>query len=189
MALFTILTVASELASNKKAREGLSNFAKKSTKAVKDFLKDVDDLPELTDNDIQNIIDYTDMLSSLLGQGAKVDLEPNMEKMKVISEIFNELCFSANGYMQEPLLRYIGSSVEEFEQSIASKIQNPYTIKRISQYAERNELEDEFYSYLCRVMMCDSIISEEEKEYLDAIADSFGINKFDRKSIESSFKG
>jgi hypothetical protein len=188
MALLTILSVATEIASNEKAMEGLSKFAKKGSNAVKNFLKDEDDLPDLTDSDFQNIMEYTDMLSSLLGQGAKVDKEVNLGKMKVISEIVNELCFSEKGYMQEPLLKHIGSSIDEFEKSIASRIQNPSTIKKISKYVERYELEDEFYTYLCRVMMSDSIISDEEQEYLDVIADSFKINKFDKRSIESSYK-
>lgn len=188
MALFTILAVASEIASNEKAMEGLSNFAKKGSNAIKNFLRDEDDLPELTDNDFQNIIEFTEMLSSLLGQGAKVDAEPNLDKLKVISEIVEELCFSETGYMQEPLLKYIGSSVEEFEGSIAAKIKNPSTIKKITKYVERYELEDDFYGYLCRVMMSDAVITNEEQEYLDAIADSFAMNKFDRRSIESSYK-
>jgi uncharacterized membrane protein YebE (DUF533 family) len=111
-----------------------------------------------------------------------------MSKMEVISDIINELCFSEKGYMQEPLLNYINSSVDEFEKSIASKIQNPSTIKKISRYVEKFELEDEFYGYLCRVMLSDKIMTNEENEYLDAIADSFGINKFDRRAIESSYK-
>lgn len=188
MALLTILTVASEIASNEKAMEGLSKFAKTGSNFLKDLLKDENDLPELTDSDFNNIIEYTEMLSSLLGQGAKVDEEINLSKMEVISDIINELCFSEKGYMQEPLLKYINSSVEEFERSIASKIQNPSTIKKISRYVERFEIEDEFYGYLCRVMLSDKIMTNEEKEYLDVIADSFGINKFDRKAIESSFK-
>lgn len=188
MALFTILTLAAEIASNEKAMDGLSKFAKKGSNAIKDLLKDKDDLPELSDSDFQNIIEYTEMLASLLGQGAKLDEELNLSKMKVITDIFNELCFSEKGYMQEPLLIYIGSSIEEFERSIASYIQNPSTIKKIVRYVERYELEDEFYSYLCRVMMSDALTTNEEQEYLDVIAESFGINKFDKKSLESSFK-
>ena len=188
MALLTILTVASEIASSDKAMKGLSDFAKKGSNAIKNLLKDVDDLPELTERDFQNMFEYTDMLSSLLGQGAKVDDEPNLDKMEVISEIVNELCFSEKGYMQEPLLIHIGSSIEEFEISIASTIKNPSTIKKITKYAERHELEDEFYGYLCRVMMSDSRITNEEQEYLDTIADSFELNKYDKRSIESSYK-
>lgn len=188
MALFTILTVAAEIASNEKAMDGLSKFAKQGSNAIKNFLKDKDDLPELTESDFQNIIEYTEMLSSLLGQGAKVDEELNLSKMKVISDIINELCFSEKGYMQEPLLKYIGSSIEEFERSVASSIQNPVTIKKIVRFVERHELEEEFYTYLCRVMMSDALITNEEQEYLDVIAESFGINKFDRRSLESSYK-
>lgn len=188
MALLTILTVAAEIASNEKARDGLAKFAKKGSNAIKNFLKDEDDLPELTQVDFDNIIEYTEMISSLLGQGAKVEKEPNLDKMKVIDEIIYELCFSEKGFMQEPLLKFLGSSNEEFERSIAAKIQNPSTIKKISKYVEKYELEDEFYGYLCRVMMADSLLTTEEQEYLDAVADSFEMNKYDRRSIELPYK-
>jgi hypothetical protein len=188
MALLTLLTIGAEIASNDKAIEGISKFAKKGSNFVKDLLRDENDLPELTENDFQNIIEYTDMLSSLLGQGAKVDEEINMSKIEVTSNIINELCFSQKGYIQEPLLNYINSSVEEFEKKIAYTFQNPSTIKKISRYVKNFELEDEFYDYLCRVMLSDKIMTNEEQEYLDIIADSFEINKFDRRAIESSYK-
>jgi hypothetical protein len=108
--------------------------------------------------------------------------------MEVISEIVNELCFSEKGYMQEPLLKHIGSSIEEFEISIGSSIKNPSTINKSTKSSERIELVGEFYGFLCRVMMSDSLITDEEQEYLDTIADSFGLNKFDKRSIESSYK-
>ncbi|WP_434035896.1 hypothetical protein [Formosa sp. 4Alg 33] len=188
MALFTILTVASEIASNEKAMDGLSQFAKKGSNLITDFLRDEDDLPDISANDFQNIIEYIEMLSSLLGQGAKIEEEVNLSKMKVISDIINELCFSEAGITQEPFLNYINSSVEELESLIAYKIQNPSTIKKISRYVDKFELEEEFYGYLCRVMLSDSNLDNEEQEYLDIIAESFGINKFDKKSIESNHK-
>jgi len=188
MALFTILTVATEIASNDKAMEGLSQFAKKGSNTIKNLLKDEDDLPELTERDLEIIFEFTEMISSLLGQGAKVNEHLSIDKMKVVSEIIEELCLSENGYMQEPLLNYLGLSIEKFEENIAHKIKNPFTIKKITRYVEKYELEGEFYSYLCRVMMSDNIVTVDEQEFLDTISDSFSINKFDKRALEASYK-
>ncbi|MCD8402676.1 hypothetical protein [Tenacibaculum finnmarkense] len=189
MSLFTLLTtIATQIASDDKAREEIYKFTKQTTGFITDLFKNENDLPKITEEDFNNIVKYTEMLASLLGQGAKVDKEVNLSKMKVISDIFNELCFSEKGYMQKPLLNYINSSVEEFEKTIASTFQTPSTLKKISRYVEKFEIEDEFYGYLCRVMFSDKIMTNEEQEYLDVISSSFGINKFDRRLIESEYK-
>lgn len=188
MALFTILSVAAEIPSNEKAMDGISKFTKKGFNAINNLLRDEDDLPLITNEDFENLIEFTEMLASLLGHGAKIDDEENLKKMQIVNTIFNSLCFSENGYMQESLLTYMNSTVEDFSYLIASKIQEPYTVKKITRYVKASELEDEFYKYLCQVMLADDNISSAEQEYLDIIADSFEINRFDRKSIESSYK-
>lgn len=44
MALFTILSVAAEIASNEKAMDGISKFTKKGFNAINNLLRDEDDL-------------------------------------------------------------------------------------------------------------------------------------------------
>lgn len=188
MALLTAITIASEIASNEKARQGITNFAKSGANFFKELMRDEYDLPEVSTQDFQIIYEYTNYLFSLLGQFVLIDKNVCPEKIRSIDKILNEIYFSETGCLQEKVLKLLESSKEEFEQHVGYTIKNPLTIKKISKFAKNYDLEYEFYEYFSRVAFSSNNISEEENELIEAVASSLEINSFDKKNIEKKYK-
>lgn len=188
MALLTAITLASEIASNEKARKGIANFAKSGANFLKELMRDEYDLPEVSTQDFEIIYEYTNSLFSLLGQFVLIDENVSPEKIQSIDKILNEIYFSETGCLQENVLKLIESSKEEFEQQVGYIIKNPSSIKKASRFAKSYDLEYEFYEYFSRVAFSSKNISEEENELIEAVTSSLEINSFDKKNIEKKYK-
>jgi len=183
------ISLVSELAGNEKVREGVSSFTKKGISFIKDALRDVDDLPEITSQDFDLVFEYTENLFGLLGLLLQTDSQVCEKKVNAIQNIFEVLCFSETGYLQEPVLQFLDISKKDFEQHIGAIIQAPNTLKKMSRFAIKHHLEYEFYEYFVRVAYNEkSYVSSNDQELLDAMAESFSVNAFDVRTIVNKYK-
>lgn len=189
MALLTLISLASEIASNEKAVENISKFANKSATFLKNLMRDEDDLPEISAEDIALVFDYNENLFCLLGLLIQEENKINNKRVLIIEEIIEEVCFGETGNLQEPVLISFDSSKQGLLEMISRLLKTPISMKKVTRFATKYSLEYEFFDYFCRVAFNSSEkLSEYDIELLDSISESFEINRFDKKEIEKKYK-
>jgi|GEM_PF-4951955 len=188
MGLFTLITatkVADELLSNKQLRSDLFNISVKGLSEIAKLI-DTDDDGDFDEEDVNNLLEYSFIIASILGQAAHADGVVQELEEEAAWEVLHEACFEDEGIFTEDVLSVITITKKEIKNALIEKFQEPYGIKKIAKYGIENEVEEILYELACVIVGADEKILADEREFLNEFGSRMELSKFDVKRIEKS---
>lgn len=183
MGIFTIIAVASELISNDELRSNITTAGTKGFNAVAKLF-DTDGDGDFDEDEVNNLLEYVYMVSSILGQSAQADGIIQEEEEEIAWELLNDICFEEDGIFTEDILEIGNIKKKKLKKKLIKKFQEPYSIKKIAKYGVEKEIEEVFYRLACLIVGADEKIENEERELLDELGSRLDLPKFDMKRIE-----
>ena len=181
-----IALIGSKVLSDQELREKLISVGKKGVISLGKYL-DTDNDGDIDGKDIEHILLYIEILSSLLGHAAQADGIIHEDEEDKFYNLMNELVFSDEGVLPEIVLKEAQIKKKTIKKLIADKFENPLSLKKIAKYSEENETEEIFYEYACSVVDADKEVNEDELTFLDEFAGCLDITSSDKKRIERKF--
>lgn len=183
-ALVKVAEIAIDIASNKEVQEALTGLTVKGLKKLEGYI-DTDGDGDFDETDLKNLIEYAEMISSVLGQSALADGIVNEEEEDEAWSIIEKFCFGKTGLFTEKIMQLGNLKKKDIKKQLIEKFDNPYNLKKISKFAELKDLEEDFYEMACIIINADKKILEAEKEFLNKFASKLDISKFDVKRINN----
>ena len=156
-----------------------------ATELLSDDDIDTDGDGDVDKDDVENLIERCEMFASIMGQVAQADDEVSDEEEEQAWAILNKTCFSKA--LNEDMLKLANLKKKQVKKRLIAKFEEPYSFKKVSKYALKNDLEEKFYELACIIVIADGVIDEEEREFLDEFAKKLDLAKFDKKSIEKKY--
>jgi len=153
-----------------------------------DFLLDEDD-----DGDIDRAdyaLTYAKMMASIWGHIAQADGEIQEEEEEKIYELMDTIIFSGSDenepLLSSEILSLSGKKKREVKKEILKLVKKPLALKKIATFVEATEMEENFYTQAVIIASAEGDIDEDEREFLEMLADKFELSKFEVKRIEKS---
>jgi len=184
MGLFAIATVAQAIVTNKQFQSALISVSSQGiNKLVSLFDSNGDG--SFNEDEFNNLLEYANMIASILGHAAIVDGIVQEKEREVASNLLEHTCFDVGGIFNVETLKIGKFNKDELKKQLIGMFYNPYPLKKIAKYAIEKELEDNFYEFSCIIVSADEEIRLEERDFLDELKNVLGLSKFDVVRIEN----
>lgn len=178
--------LVNDLASNEQVKSALFDTSVKGLKKLGSFF-DTDDDGDFDINDLNYLLEYAEMIASILGNAALADGIVNEEEEEEAWAVLQRACFEDGGILTNDILETGNLKKKDIKTQLTEKFNSPFGLKKISRYAIEKELEEDFYEMACIVVSADKIINDDEKDFLKEFSESLEMSKFDTKRINKKY--
>ena len=193
MGLFSTLSainsaakLVDDLASNEQVKSALFDVSVKGLNKIGSFF-DTDGDGDFDKDDLKNLIEYAEMIASVLGQSALADGVVNEEEEDEAWDVLQKACFDNGGILTTEILETGNIKKKDVKKQLTEKFNNPNSLKKISKYSIHKDLEEDFYEMACIIVAADEEINDDEKEFLTEFAIALELSKFDVKRINKKY--
>ncbi len=177
------VSAVNELAKSEEVRSAISNVANQGFNKLNSLFDSKDDEDNSDSSHFSDILEYTGMVASVLGQAALADGVVNEEEEDEAWELLEEVCFGDEGVFTTELLESEGVRKKDIKKELTKKFNKPNSLKKIAKYAIDTETEEDFYEMGCLIVASDNDINEEEKEFIAEFAEILELSRFDVKRL------
>ncbi|MBM3436779.1 MAG: TerB family tellurite resistance protein [Bacteroidetes bacterium] len=184
-AITSTAKLVNELATNERVKAALFEVSVKGLKKM-GSLFDTDGDGDFDETDLANLVEYAEMISSVLGHAAIADDVINEEEEDKAWDLIQKACFDHGGIFPPKIFDMGKLKKKEIKNQLLAKFNKPSSFKKIVHYAEEKGLDEDFYEMACTIVSADKVIKEAEQEFLSEFADSLGLSKFDVKRINKT---
>lgn len=193
MGLFSTLSainatadLVTDLATNEKVKNALYDVTAKGLGKIGTVF-DTDQDGDFDNDDKTNLLQYAEMIASVLGQAAMADGVVNAEEEDEAWEVLQRACFDNGGILTSDILEIGNIRKKDVKKQLTSKFNKPNSLRKIAKYAIEKELEEDFYEMACIIISSDNEINEDEKEFIVEFAEVLELSRFDVKRINKIY--
>jgi uncharacterized membrane protein YebE (DUF533 family) len=185
VAIASTAKLVNEFATNERVKTALFEVSVKGLQKMGSFF-DTDGDGDFDESDLANLVEYAEMISSVLGHAAIADDVVNEAEEEKAWDLIQKSCFDDGGIFPVKVFEMGKLKKKEIKTQLLNKFNKPNNLKKIVKYAEEKGLEEDFYEMACTIVSADKIIKDAEQEFLLEFADSLELSKFDVKRINKA---
>lgn len=193
MGLFTVIKainstsqLVDDLVSNEQVKSALFDASVKGLNKIGSlFDKDGDGV--LNKNETISLIEYSEIIASVLGHAALADGIVNEHEEDEAWNVLQKACFEPGGILSNDILKNGSITKKEVKKSLTERFNNPISLKKIAKYSIEKDIEDEIYEMACIIVSADKTIHEDEIEFLCEFSKVLEMSKFDIKRINKKY--
>ena len=176
-----------EVLSDQEVKNAINNVASRGISNLGATLFDTDNDGDFDMDDFNNLLTYSNMFVSVIGQAMLSDGEIQDEEVDVAFSIIDATILSDDGYLNSAVLEYGGVSSEQIIEHIKNLLVEPNGLRDIANYALNTNNTDVFYDLACHIVASDGIIVNSEFQFLDELASLLQLPNTDKNRIERKY--
>lgn len=185
-AINSVTKLVDELASNEQVKSALFDVSVKVLNKIGSYL-DTDGGGDLDRDDLTTLLEYADIIASILGNAAMADGIFNEEEEDEAWDVLHRACFENGGILTNDILERGNLKNKDVKKKLTEKFNKAIGIKKIARYAVEKELEEDFYEMACIIVSADNTINEDEKEFLLEFSRLLEMSRYDLKRINKKY--